>query len=80
MNKEDSNLWLRKGELFSETKEFLVDIQYNVIGISNYQKNIVCHNVDERRLCGNPNETIKHTIDGCRMLAQREDTHPSTNS
>ena len=41
----------------------------------NYQKHILRYNVHEKcRLCGNPNETIEHIIDGCKMLAQREYT------
>ena len=54
---------------------FVVAIQDKVIGNRNYQNHILPHNVDDKcRLCGNLNETIKHIIDGCRELAQREYT------
>ena len=75
VDKKASNLWLRRGELFPETEGFVVAIQDKVIGTRNYQKHILRHNVDDKwRLCGNPNETIEHIIDRCRMLAQRDYT------
>ena len=40
-----------------------------------HQKHMFRHNVDEKfRLWENPNETIEHITNGCRMLAQREYT------
>ena len=61
--------------LFPETEGFVVAIHDKVIGTREYKKHILWQNVDDKcRLCGNPNETIEHIIDGCRMLAQREYT------
>ena len=58
LDKEASNLWFLRCELFPATKGFVVIIQDKVIGTRN--NNIdVNNNVDVKcRLCGNPNETI----------------------
>ena len=74
-DKEASNSWLRRGELFPETEGFFVAIQDKVIGNRNYQKHILHYNIENKcRSFWNPNETIEQITNGCRMLAQRECT------
>ena len=73
MDREASNLWLRRIKLIAETERFVVSTQENLIGTRNRQKYNHRYGVDEKCwLFRNSNESIKHIIEGCKMLAQRK--------
>ena len=78
VDKEASNLWLRREELFPETKGFVVAIQEKVIVTRKYQKHILTHNVDDEwRLSGIPMEPSNTLL----IVAEcwlKESTHAGT--
>ena len=75
VDKKASILWLRRDELFPETKGFVVAIQDKVICTRNCLKHILRHNVDHKcHFCRNPNKTTIHIMDGCMVLFWREYT------
>jgi hypothetical protein len=74
VDKNASNKWFDRGELFRETETYMVAIQDGVMPTRNYQKYITkTTNIkDECRKCGENGETIEHVISGCRTMANEE--------
>jgi hypothetical protein len=70
VDKEQSTLWLKKGQLQTETEGFICAIQDQVVTTKYYQKHILRNtNDDICRLCNGQAETIHHVITGCLVLA-----------
>ncbi|XP_063891872.1 uncharacterized protein LOC135117208 [Helicoverpa armigera] len=78
VDKNASNAWLQRGELFPETEAFMMAIQDQVIDTRNYQKYIIrIPNLptDTCRHCHSSSETIQHITSACRALAQTDYKH-----
>ncbi|XP_063897007.1 uncharacterized protein LOC135118563 [Helicoverpa armigera] len=78
VDKQASNAWLQRGELFPETEAFMMAIQDQVIDTRNYQKHIMrIPNLltDTCRRCHSTPETIQHITSACRSLAQTDYKH-----
>jgi hypothetical protein len=73
VDKEQSTLWLKKGQLQAETEGFICAIQDQVVATKYYQKHILRNtNDDICRLCNGQVETIHHVIIGCPVLASTD--------
>jgi len=74
IDKEASNAWLTRGELFSETEGFMMAIQDQVVATRNYRKCILKDNTveDVCRRCHQKGETIQHITAGCKAIVQTE--------
>lgn len=71
VDKETSNAWLVRGDLFSETEGFMVAIQDRVIATKNYRRYILHEDIEDRcRKCNAVGETIEHVVAGCQALAE----------
>lgn len=72
VDKEASNTWLTKGDLYPETEGFVLAIQDQVIHTKNYVKHIIKDGTVKNdrccRCCLKP-ETIQHVTSGCEALA-----------
>ncbi|XP_060804959.1 uncharacterized protein LOC132902746 [Amyelois transitella] len=78
VDKEKSNEWLKKGELFPETEGFMVAIQDETIATRNYIKYIikdVNQTTDMCRHCNSTSETIQHITGACSAIAQTDYKH-----
>lgn len=78
VDKEASNYWLTRGELFPETEGFLIAIQDQVIATKNYLKYIIRDESiadDTCRRCLRAPETIQHITAGCQTLSSTEYLH-----
>ncbi|XP_075975709.1 uncharacterized protein LOC142976307 [Anticarsia gemmatalis] len=76
VDKEASNAWLNRGELFPETEGFMIAIQDQVVETKNYRKYIIKNlNVDTCRKCNSSPETIQHITGACKTLAQNDYKH-----
>lgn len=78
VDKESSNAWLRRGELFPETEAFMLAIQDQVIATRNYRKYIIKdigQQSDLCRRCNSSSETIQHITGACKTLVQTDYKH-----
>ncbi|PZC82879.1 hypothetical protein B5X24_HaOG209322 [Helicoverpa armigera] len=76
VDKEASNAWLNRGELFPETEGFMMAIQDQVIETRNYRKYIIKNlNNDICRKCNSAAETIQHITGACKSIAQTDYKH-----
>lgn len=78
VDREASNAWLQRGELFPETEGFMLAIQDQTIETRNYQKHIIrLPNLptDSCRRCHSSSETIQHITGACRSIAQTDYKH-----
>lgn len=72
IDKDNTYMWLEKGDMFPETEGFAIAIQDQVINTLNYRKYIIKEaNMisDKCRKCHTYTETIDHITSGCTMLA-----------
>jgi hypothetical protein len=70
VDKEQSTLWLKKGQLQAETEGFVCTIQDQVVATKYYQKHILRNTNDDICRLGNGQaETIQHVITGWPVLA-----------
>jgi hypothetical protein len=77
VDKEASNMWLCKGQLYAEMEDFAIAIQDQVINTKNYLKHVIKDSnvVDDKcRRCKNQQETIEHITSRCSLLAPNEYT------
>ncbi|CAH0721715.1 unnamed protein product, partial [Brenthis ino] len=74
IDKEASNTWLTKGNIFAETEGFFIAIQDQIIKTRNYSKYIIKESIetDLCRLCHQNKETIDHITGACKILATKE--------
>nr|XP_049697160.1 uncharacterized protein LOC126054692 [Helicoverpa armigera] len=76
VDKDASNTWLRRGELFPETEGFMIAIQDQVIETRNYRKYIIKNLTnDSCRKCNSSPETIQHITGACKSIAQTDYKH-----
>ncbi|XP_072939818.1 uncharacterized protein [Epargyreus clarus] len=76
VDKEASNAWLKRGELFPETEGFMLAIQDQVIETKNYRKFIIKNlSTDTCRKCNSSPETIQHITGACKSIAQTDYKH-----
>ncbi|XP_052748657.1 uncharacterized protein LOC128200179 [Galleria mellonella] len=76
VDKEASNAWLSRGELFPETEGFIMAIQDQVIETKNYQKYITkTLTSDICRKCNSCPETIQHITGACKAIVQTDFKH-----
>ncbi|KAL0878572.1 hypothetical protein ABMA27_003656 [Loxostege sticticalis] len=76
VDKNASNAWLRRGELFPETEAFMLAIQDQVIATRNYRKHITKElTFDLCRHCNSAPETIQHITGACKTLVQSDYKH-----
>lgn len=78
VDKEASNAWLKRGELFPETEAFMLAIQDQVIATRNYRKYIIKdlnQPTDLCRRCRSASETIQHITGACKSLVQTDYKH-----
>lgn len=78
VDKEASNTWLRRGELFPETEAFMIAIQDQTINTRNYQKYIIRSPnlpTDICRRCHSNSETIQHITGACKSIVQTDYKH-----
>lgn len=76
VDREASNSWLSRGQIFAETEGFMLAIQDQVVSTRNYLKYIIKAEVedDKCRRCHQVTETIQHITGACQALASREYT------
>ncbi|KAL4702733.1 hypothetical protein ACJJTC_001478 [Scirpophaga incertulas] len=68
VDKDKSNEWLKRGELFPETEGFMLAIQDEVKATRNYRKHIIKDINQQTDLCRHYNaasETIQHITSAC---------------
>lgn len=78
VDKNASNKWLKRGELFPETEASMVAIQDQTIATRNYTKHIIKdRNLpnDSCRHCNTASETIQHITGACKTLVQTDYKH-----
>ncbi|KAL0839729.1 hypothetical protein ABMA28_016372 [Loxostege sticticalis] len=78
IDKDASNKWLQRGELFPETEAFMLAIQDQVIATRNYRKYIIREPnlpTDLCRQCCSASETIQHITSACKALANTDYKH-----
>lgn len=76
VDKEASNAWLNRGELFPETEGFMLAIQDQVIETKNYRKHIIKNLPNDTcRKCNSSSETIQHITGACKSIAQTDYKH-----
>ena len=76
VDKNASNAWLKKGELFPETEGFMLAIQDQIIETRNYKKHIIHDTqIDLCRHCHSASETIQHITGACKSIAQTDYKH-----
>ncbi|KAJ0173906.1 hypothetical protein K1T71_010052 [Dendrolimus kikuchii] len=76
VDKEASNAWLTRGELFPETEGFMIAIQDQVIETKNYRKHIIKNlAADYCRKCNSSPETIQHITGACKSIVQTDYKH-----
>ena len=78
VDKNASNAWLKKGELFPETEGFMLAIQDQTIDTKNYRKHIIRDltlQSDLCRHCHSASETIQHITGACRSITQTDYKH-----
>lgn len=75
INREMSYSWLKNGDLKGETESVIVAAQDQAITTNYIKAKIHKEKVDSKcRLCHQYDETIKHIISGCPILASKEYT------
>ncbi|CAK1582479.1 unnamed protein product [Parnassius mnemosyne] len=76
VDKEASNAWLNRGELFPETEGFMLAIQDQVVETKNYRKFIIKNlSNDTCRKCYSSPETIQHITGACKSITQTDYKH-----
>ncbi|CAH2106131.1 unnamed protein product [Euphydryas editha] len=79
VDKEASNAWLSRGDLFPETEGFMLAIQDQVIETKNYQKYIMKKKLTtdtcKCNKCNSCPETIQHITGACKAIVQTELKH-----
>lgn len=73
VNRESTFSWLKDGDLKGETESLIVAAQDQAITTNYIRARIHKEKVDSKcRLCRQYDETIKHVISGCPILASKE--------
>lgn len=78
VDKDKSNEWLKRGELFPESEGFMLAIQDQIIATRNFRKFIIKdpnQSTDLCRHCNSASETIQHITGACKALAQTDYKH-----
>jgi hypothetical protein len=73
ISKEDTFLWLSKGDLKAETESEIVAAQDQALNVKYYATKILNKETDSKfRLCQQFNETIYRIISACLILAKEQ--------
>ena len=73
ISKEDTLLWLSKGDLNAETESEIVAAQDQALQTKYYATKILSTETDSKcRLCQQFDETIDHIISACPILAKEQ--------
>ena len=73
VDKELTHKWLQSSGLKAETEGFVIAAQDQSLATGYYQHKIIKNGTDPKcRLCHESDESIKHIISGCPVLAKKE--------
>ena len=73
MDIEQSNRWLKFGDIEGETESTIVVAQDQAIITNSFKNNILKEEIGSKsQLCKQHDKTIDHLTDGCSILAKNE--------